>query len=126
MESDHYAIPAYLEEVNKEGKGTPYFPKHSTTVEVPEPVLNDAWTTVEHWCGECARVGHGKWETQLLTQTAFKRAVCQLPKFWDAGIHHHTLPTSRICLRNVLWSTLGKSDKHSKPMILQIVLLKVR
>lgn len=44
--------------------------------------------------------GDGGWETQLLAQTAFKLAVCQLP---NVGIHHHTLPISRISLRIVLW-----------------------
>lgn len=98
MQSGHYAIPAYLKEENKEGESNSVFSKAGTSAEVPELVLND--TRTHCWSGEWGE--DGGWETQLLPQIAFKLEVCRLPKFWEVDIHHHTMPVSRVCLRNVV------------------------
>lgn len=106
-------MPADLQEANKESKVSQSFPNHSKALEVPETVLDDAWTTGGTLGWGSAGQGWG----QLLTQVAFELSVFLL------GCRY---PPSHPAYWYVLWSTLGKNDMHSKPLISQIMLLKVR
>lgn len=88
-------MPADLQEANKESKVSQSFPNHSKALEVPETVLDDAWTTGGTLGWGSAGQGWG----QLLTQVAFELSVFlpQPAKCLGAGIHHHTQLTGMCC-----------------------------